>query len=237
MIQAFTRKITLLILILFIGLCSYAQNEKSNFKETKTKKSISNIDVIITQYKALIESPEIPYCKAVIEILKNEIKIDSIDFEAIEPVGGDYGLLVYNEQIKKHIIISKFGDYDGESIIINEKGEVFKTIGGRIFADTENGLLFSIYDSDISGFSVFDLNNDKTIFEMTDIEDRPYEFYKFSNNRYIYKANNDESNSESIWEIEFDMDRIMQLDLTDEDLKGKKLNEMIDYKEININCE
>jgi hypothetical protein len=227
----------LFILPLSIGTNSFGQNKTSDFKEIQIKKSIKNIDVIITQYKSLIESPNIPYCKAEIEIFKNGIKIDSIYFSEIEPVGGHYGLLVYNETQQNHIIISKFGDYDGQTIIINERGEKFNTIGGCVSIDYKSGLLFSIYDSDLAGFSVFDLNQDKEVFKMTDIEDRPFQFYKYSNNRFLYKATNDETEIESIWEIEFEMDRIMQLDLTADDIDGKQLKELSDYKEINIDCE
>ena len=232
-------KVFLIFILTFcIGLDSFGQIKNSkDFKETQIKKSINEVDVIITQYKSLIESPNIPYCKAKIEILINGLKIDSINFSEIEPVGGHYGLLIYNELIKDHIVISKFGDYDGQTIIINKKGQKFITIGGCVSVDTESGLLFSIYNSDLAGFSVFDLNEDKEVFIMVDIEDRPREFYKYSNNRFLYRATNDETEIESIWEIEFEMDRIMQLDLTTNDVKGKQLKELSDCKEINVECE
>ena len=165
------------ILAISIGTNSFGQNKTSNFKEIQIEKSIKNIDVIITQYKSKIESPNIPYCKAEIEIFKNGIKIDSIYFSEIEPVGGHCGLLVYNEVQQNHIIISKFGDYDGQTIIINARGEKFNTIGGYVSIDYKSGLLFSIYDSDMAGFSVFDLNHDKEVFKMTDIDDRPLVFF------------------------------------------------------------
>jgi hypothetical protein len=229
-------KISLTIFLLLLAVfSSFGQQKNSETKETQIKQSLKNIDVIITQYKSLIESPNVPYCRARIEIFKSGKKIDSIEFSDIEPVGGHYGLLVYNEIIKDHIIISKFGDYDGQTIIINDKGEKFLIIGGCVSVD--NALLFSIYNSDLAGFSVFDLNEDKEIFKMIDIDDRPREFYKYSNNRFLYKATNDETENESIWEIEFDMDRIMQLDLTVDDVKGTELKKLSDYKEININCE
>jgi hypothetical protein len=226
-------------LTFYFGINSFGQIKSSkDYKETQIKKSINNIDVIITQYKSLIESPDIPYCRAEIDILKNGIKIDSVNFSEIEAVGGHYGLLIYNEKIKNHIVISKFGDYDGKTIIINEKGQKFITIGGCIYVDIKNGLLFSIYNSDLAGFSVFDLNKDKEIFKMIDIDDRPREFYRYSNNRFLYKAtSNDETEVESIWEIEFEMDRIIQLDLTNNDINGKQLKKLSDCKENNVQCE
>jgi hypothetical protein len=225
-------------LTFYFGINSSGQIKSSNdYLETQIKKSINKIDVIITQYKSLIESPDTPYCKAEIEILKKGIKIDSINFSKIEPVGGHYGLLTYNELIKNHIVISKFGDYDGKTIIINEKGQKFITIGGCIYVDIKNGLLFSIYNSDLAGISVFDLNKDKEIFKIIDIDDRPYEFYRYSNNRFLYKAINPVTEVESIWEINFEMDSIMKLDLTNNDINGKQLKKMSDCKEINVECE
>jgi hypothetical protein len=201
------------------------------------KKSIKNIDVVITQFKSLNESLEIPFCRAKIEILKSGTKIDSINFSEIEAVGGNYGLIVYDNLVKDHIIISKFGDYDGQTIIVNKKGQKFITVGGYSYFDSTSGLLFSIYDSDLSGLTVFDLNDDKEIFKITDIEDRPQEFYKYPNNRFLFSAINDESEIKSIWEIEFELDRIMQLDLTTQDVRGKELKRLTDYDELDINCE
>ncbi len=225
------------IFVLLAVLNSSGQQKSSEIKVSQIKKSFNNINVIITQYKSLIEAPKIPYCRAKIEILKDGIIIDSIGFSEIEPVGGHYGLLAYNEIIKDHVVISKFGDYDGQTIIINENGEKFETTGGCVSVDNESGLLFSIYNSDLAGFSVFDLNEDKEVFNMIDIKDRPREFYKYLNNRFLYRATNDETENESIWEIKFKLDRIMQLDLTSKDIKGKQLRKLSDCKEINVDCE
>jgi len=222
-------------LLLLAVISSLGQQKNTEIKETQIKKSIKNIDVIITQCKSLIESPDIPHCRAEIRILRDGEKIDSINFSEIKPDGSHCGLLICKEIINDHIIISKFGDYDGQTIIINDKGEKFITIGDCVSVDIENGLLFSVYNSNLSGFSVFDLNKDKEIFKMTDIVDRPREFYKYSNNRILYRATNNETEKESIWEIEFEMDRIMQLDLTTKDIKGKGLSKLVDYREINVN--
>jgi hypothetical protein len=224
-----------LILTIFFGLNSFGQSK--DLKETQLKKSIKDIDVFVTQSKSLIESPDIPFCSAKIDIFKNGIKIDSIIFSEIEAVGGNYGLLVNKDFIKNHIVISKFGDYEGKTIIINDKGQKFITIGGYVSIDSETGILFSIYDSDLSGLSVFDLNNDQEIFKIIDIEDRPQEFYKYPNSRFLFSTTNDETGIQSIWEIEVELDRIMQLDLTVNDVKGKELKKLTDYEKIEINCE
>jgi hypothetical protein len=170
-------------------------------------------------------------------ILKNDILIDSIKFNDIDAVGGHYGLLVYPELVKNHIIISKYGDYNGETILINDKGEKFITIGGYSYLDNNSGLLFSVWDSDLTGFSIFDLNTDQEIFEITDTEERPQEFYKAFNDQYFYSAINDITGQETIWEIEFNLDRIMKVDLELGDIKSGRLRNLADYDDIIIECE
>ena len=115
-------------------------------------------------------------CTANIKIFKNDSLIDfyNISNEQFDGVGDRYGLLIYNVPIKNHIIISKFGSYDGQNIIINKKGKKLITLGGFSSLDQRNGILFSIYPSDISGFSVFDLKRKKlkkTEIQMSSLKD------------------------------------------------------------------
>ncbi|MDO8998538.1 MAG: hypothetical protein Q7W45_02155 [Bacteroidota bacterium] len=211
-------------------------NSKQNFKTTKVIKKLGEIQVVIVQHKNLEESAIDSYCNAEILIYQNEILIDSLIYKNIEPVGGDYGLKVYDELFYDCLIISKFGDYEGETIIINKKGKIHKSIGGAISIDKEKGLLFSEFVSDLTGFSVFDMKNFKELISMTEIEERPIEFYK-DGDRYFFKAINDETENISFWEIEFDLERIMVVDFEVELVKDKKLNQLIDYKATYVQCE
>jgi hypothetical protein len=232
------KPILIVFLIFLSSLETYGQTITADtFKITKITKKVGDIQVNISQYKYLIQSPDIPYCKAYIEIIKNNKTINSLGFPSIEPVGGDYGFLVYSQLINNHLIISKYGDYDGRTIIINEKGKMFNTIGGYSYIDTLNGLLFSIYSSDLSGFSVFDLKSDVEIFKLVDNVERPSEFYKDANGRYYFHAINDETEKESIWEIMLDNKKIKKTEININILKDKKLKKLIDYQKINIACE
>ena len=230
------KKFVLTFQLIIIGLIVFGQSRES-VKMTEIKRDVGNIQVKVIQFKSLIESPDVPICRAKILILKNNIQIDSIVFNEIEAVGGQYGLLAYSELIKNHIIISKYGDYDGETIIINAKGEKFITIGGYSFIDNTSGFLFSILDSDLSGFSVFDLNKDKEIFKKVDIEVRPQKFYKTPNNEYLFQAINDETEKMTLWEIKFDLDKIIPIDYDINKIKDGELLGLSNYDEINIDCK
>lgn len=226
------------LILFFVELNSLCQTTNSSkFQLTQTIRTIDNISVVIKQYKALISSPDVPYCKAYIYVLKDNIVVDSLGFNEIEPVGGDYGLLINKGLINNHIIISKFGDYDGRTIIINNKGQIFNIVGGYSFADTTNGLLFSNYCSDLFGFSVFDLNRDSKILEISEIENEPIEFYKDSTNKYYLKTINNETKKENFWEINFNKKKIIFLDKNVDKSRYKLLYKLADYNKINIECK
>ena len=244
---------TIIVLIFILG-CSASDNKKidvnsdisiktnqpdiskRNYKTTKVIKKLGEIQVVIVQHKNLEESAIDSYCNAEILIYQNDILIDSLIYKNIEPVGGDYGLKVYDELFYDCLIISKFGDYEGETIIINKKGKIHKSIGGVISIDNEKGLLFSEFVSDLTGFSVFDIKNFKELISMSEIEERPIDFYK-DGERYFFKAINDETENISFWEIEFDLERIMVVDFEVELMQDKKLKKLIDYKVTYVQCE
>ena len=234
-------KITgIVTLILSSGLTTIGQTEsfnKDGFKITRAIKIIDPVKVIVSQNKSLTPHTG-KDCTATIKIFKNGNPIDSLNIssEEFDGVGDRYGLLVYDEPIKNHVIISKFGSYNGKTIIINNKGQKFITLGGFSSLDKNNGILFSIYHSDASGFSVFDLNKDKELFSITMHEDRAKEFYLL-NNRYFVRTYSNNSNPEKIWEIDLKNKKIRETEIEMSSLKEMKLKELADYKRINIACE
>lgn len=204
---------------------------------TQCTRKIDNISVVIKQYKSLSSSPDIPYCKAYIYLLRDNIAFDSVEFNDIDPVGSDYGLLIYKGLINNHLVISKFGDYDGRTILINDKGRVFNIMGGYGYADTTTGLLFSIYNSDLFGFSVFDLHKDSEILEINDTEDEPVEFYNDSSNTYFLKTINDDTQQENFWKINFQDKKVLLLGKNADKTKLMLLYKLADYNIINIECK
>lgn len=224
--------------ILLNGLISIGQTEsfsKDGFKITRTIKRVDDIMVVVSQSKSLNHTD--PLCTATIRILKNDKQIDSLNIsdDQFDAVGDRYGLLIYEEPIKKHVIISKFGSYDGKTMIINNKGQLFVSIGGFCSLDMKNGLLFSVYHSDISGFSVFDLNTDKELYSIKLYKDRVDEFYLFEN-KYFVKTDQNDLNQWKFWEIDLANKKLVETNM-DINLQAKCLEKLTDYKGTSISCE
>ena len=124
----------------------------------------------------------------------------------------------------------------GKSMIINDKGEYNSFAGGYVYLDTINNLLFSIYDSDSNGISLYDLNNDILLFKIYDLEEGPYDFYISDNNRYYFRSYNYNTNNYNFWEIEIDSCRVKKVDDGSHDFKLNELYRLIGLG-IHVNCE
>jgi len=204
--------------------------EKVKSIESQKTYQLEDIKVTLTQIKS---DTSIFNCKSTLVTSKNNIKIDSISFTP-ESVGGLYGISIPN-RIENHLIFTKHGDYDGRTLLVNEKGIISNIIGGENYFDIESKLLFTIYSSDISGFAIFDLASDSLIFEFPEIEDRPISFHKEFGERYFMISSHDESEERAIWEIEFDLERIMQMDLDSSNIN--QTNVLYTWSLENVNCE
>jgi hypothetical protein len=107
------------------------------------------------------------------------------------------------------------------------KGQKFITSGGFCYLDKKKGMLFSIFHSDKSGFSVFDLNTDKELCSITMDKDRAREFYFFEN-RYFVSTYQNDANPGKIWEIVLAEKRIKESNMNIK-LQAKRLKELADY--------
>lgn len=73
-------------------------------------------------------------CRGLIRTIKANCLIDEINYGNIDPVGSNFGIAFSSNQKKQNLFIaSKFGDYDGEIIIIDEDGKIQKFNGGQYF--------------------------------------------------------------------------------------------------------
>jgi hypothetical protein len=175
-------------------------------------------------------------CHSKIISTKNNKTVDSLIFKYMEAVGGSYGL-TSPIIINNHIILTKHGDYDGRTIVINENGQIFNIIGGENYIDEEAELLFTIFDSDLSGYAVFDLKSDSLMTSIDEIEDRTRSIHKEYGNRYFMNCFNDETNQNTIWEFEFDLDRTMQVDLDSNDINSSNQLKRIELNDANCICK
>jgi hypothetical protein len=107
-------------------------------------------------------------CRAWIAIEKSGKLVKRFYYEDISPVGDRYGIFLPRKQpYKDFFTIIKLGDYDGRLIVVDKKGGVVDTPGGRFFTTSDKRYLFSEYVSDIGGISVLDMKTGKAVFTST----------------------------------------------------------------------
>jgi len=206
------------------------KNLKKVESKTQKKYFLGELKISLTQIKSDEYS-----CKSKIVISKNGKELDEIEFTS-EPVGGDYGISK-GTKIDDHFIFTKHGDYDGRTLIINQKGKIFNIIGGENYYDASSQWLFTNYESDLTGFAIFDLNKDSTLLTMDGIEVRPMSFHKAINERHFMIGINEETNEKSIWEFEIDLGSIMQLELDENSIHSKNELKNISIRDIDCTCE
>lgn len=135
-------------------------------------------------------------CRSWLIIKKND-KVLKQKYYDIEPVGGCSGLYISNTQPLKNLFIaSKFGDYEGQTLLIDTTGKITELSGGSFSISQDGNYLFTIWDSDLSGITIYDLKNNKIILEKESAgEERFYEFY-FQEGKY-YISLDEESKSKT----------------------------------------
>lgn len=124
-------------------------------------------------------------CRGKIISYKNNLPVDSLDFNDMEAVGDRYGLNFSSQPVKGTIIGTKFGDYDGRLILIDETGKIQNHRGGFFFITKDQRYIVSPWHSDLAGITIYDLKDRKVkMGEETEI--RPANWY-YLNGEYYTK--------------------------------------------------
>jgi hypothetical protein len=113
----------------------------------------------------------------------NNKPVDSIYYTP-EAVGGYMGISLAKE-VNGHLVFSKFGDYNGRTLIVDGLGQIRSIIGANIYYDPIAKYLFSIWGSDEAGFSVYDLEKDSLLIAKVGVRIRPSSFHKIDNQYYV----------------------------------------------------
>ena len=164
----------LLILFTLLSYVSFGQtiapyNEKDfpldKFIIKKERNTLGTITVDVIQVKPIKQGDSKQFaCRTWLTISEKEKIIKELT-QDMEGVGGCYGFYFPDKQPNKNlIVISKFGDYDGRLLIVNNKGELKDYLGGKFYVSADNKYIFSNYDSDLSGTSVIDLIKNELIY-------------------------------------------------------------------------
>jgi hypothetical protein len=242
----------LLLCLLTVTTCfgqstdKYAPFKSSDYSTDKYQIKLdrvrfSKFKIEIRQAKLLdnkINTPSDFYCRGWVTITQGSIVIKQLYFKEIEPVGGCSGLFIPDKQPKDHFIISKFGDYDGRIFIIDTTGKVQEKMGGIFYISKDQRYLFSSYDSDLSGLTVYDLNKKLILFSGT-IEPYLGDWY-FKDRKYFAEIQNPLANAIDSCQIaifDFSKNKLtiseINKDYLKEDNKLKMYNDVVHDKDCN----
>lgn len=185
------------------NLSDYSKDKYQIKLDTVT---FSKLKIEIRQAKFLDNKTNTPsdfYCRGWLTISRGGKTINHIYFKSIEPVGGCAGLFIPDKQPRRDcFIISKFGDYDGSIFMIDTTGNVTEKLGGIFYISKDKRYLFSSYDSDLSGLTVYDLNKKLILFSDT-LEPYLADWY-FQDKKYFALVSEDVVNVDTIKIATFD---------------------------------
>lgn len=168
-------------------------------------------------------------CKAIIQTTRKDRIIDELYFDNIEPVGSSYGVCFNERQpSNKFLIGSKYGDYSGQLIIIDNKGKIIKNPGGDYIISDNNRFIISDWYSDLSGITIFDFETSKIVYS----KELPVYLTKWYENTGKYYAAEWEENKETDNIYEFNLDNFSLVKT------GLDLDKLHQFKKVNnIGCK
>lgn len=100
-------------------------------------------------------------------------KIDELRFKPINALGGYAGLRLPKKQpLEDYFMLAKFGDYDGQFVVIDTTGHIQHFSGGSFYVSADHRYVFTNWERDGGnyGFSVFDAHLNKKIYFSGEIE-------------------------------------------------------------------
>lgn len=173
-------------MIWIFSLSVSAQTSIYTTKACTTSVNLNEVKVEIRNYKNIKKFADF-YCKGKIVIFKNQQPIDSIQFDKIYQTG-NYGLFLHHDIIPDHVLISKFGNDDGKTIIINENGTLFILNGNKVYIDTLKKVLVVLNDQFPEEVTLFDYVKDKIILKYENLEFEPCQVVSDVKGRYFLKG-------------------------------------------------
>ncbi len=189
------RVITLYISLLFCSSLFGQQAKKiAPFKKADYPSSrytiksdtsyLGKVQIVITMARPKIMAAENIYCRSWLTVLKNG-KITDQKMYDIEPVGGCSGLYKPNKQpLNNYFLISKFGDYKGQTILVDSSGTITTLSGGSFSVSADKNYLFTMHDADVPGITIYDIKNKKIILNDERNDDEQYNEFYYQKGKY-----------------------------------------------------
>lgn len=133
------------------------------------------------------------YCRIWLRVKQGDMTLNSLFYDACESVGGCSGIYVSEAQpLNNYFLLSKYGDYDGRIIIIDKAGKLSFFKGGYYYISPDEKYLFSPYDSDLNGLTVYNLANNKMLYSSDTLPYRVTRFFYNKGNYFFIPDDGDE---------------------------------------------
>lgn len=173
--------------MVLVGLNLSAQTSIYSTKTCTTKVKLNQLTVEIRNFKD-VKNFAAYTCKGEIEVFKDQQSLSKAAFEKITQEGV-YGLFLHHNVLPNHVIVTKFGDFDDKTIIINKKGNIFTLNGSTIFIDSIQHLVFVLNFTEKGEVTVFDLLSDEKIAYFENIEQMPERIFKDRGHYWVQSSN------------------------------------------------
>jgi hypothetical protein len=169
------RKELILLLVLIAPISAQESKNQEDLKTIGVRYSFGKYEIVIKR----LERTKFPtqeqidagikplWLSEFLELWEKGKCVDKLDFEDIQPLGSRAGIfLPLKQESPGHYILTKYGDYDGRTIVITDDGRLFNLGGGtyRIFRNRYLVTPRALPDIDEYGdFSIFDLTENKIL--------------------------------------------------------------------------
>ncbi len=169
------RRALILLLLLIAPISAQEPKDQENLRTTEARYPFGKYEIVIRHLERIkfptqeqIDAGIRPlWFSEFLELWERGKCIGKLDFADIQPLGSKAGIFLPLKQVSTgHFILTKYGDYDGRTIIITDDGRLLNLGGGtyRIFRHRYLVTPRALPDIDEHGdFSVFDLKENKIL--------------------------------------------------------------------------
>ncbi|WP_167605429.1 M56 family metallopeptidase [Maribellus sediminis] len=175
-------------------------------------------------------------CRGKLISSKNNLPVDSLIFNDMEAVGDRYGLNFNSQPVKGMVIGTKFGDYDGRLILIDETGKIQNFRGGFFFISKDQRYIVSPWHSDMAGITIYDLKDRKV---KMDEETRIYPafWYYFDGEYYIsrFQSQPERIETDEIYRLDLEKGKLEKSEITLSELQNGEKVQMFNSEHCECN--
>lgn len=215
--HAFSGRIATLLLVIFSSACLSQERKFRPFIRTNYPSASYSIKsdtfhfrdytihvVQVRSKKPAEHQQHKAACRIWLFVKKDSVRTDQLYYNDCEALGGCSGIFVAGGQpSEKHFILSKFGDYNGQLLMIDTNGKIRTYAGGRYYLSHDKRYLFSFYDSDQPGATVFDLKGDRLLYTSDSLQKHLMGMYRNGKTYFATLAGEREEEKVSVVVFDF----------------------------------